>query len=150
VPPSSRARLDRHEDGGDKARRVVRVPKSQFVDVTEKISKQTTAEAFRQRFGTKKTKPRPELEAEEEDDLDSFFEELDRVRDGGENHILFSVFFFFYFFLRDLKGVIGWGLLKVFSKNRGWGLIGGGYKLESLIRSSLYQEARMKEGRGDP
>jgi len=97
VPPSSRARLDRDEDGGDKARRVVRVPKSQFVDVTEKISKQTTAEAFRQRFGARKAKPRPELEEEEEeeeeDDLDSFFEELDRVRDGGENHTLFFFFF---------------------------------------------------------
>ena len=80
------------------------VPKSQFVDVTEKISKQTTAEAFRQRFGTRKAKPRPELEVEEEeDDLDSFFEELDRARDGGENHIL-SFFFLFFVFLRDLKG----------------------------------------------
>jgi len=84
VPSSSRARRDRDEDGGDKTRRVVRVPKSQFVDVTEKISKQTTAEAFRQRFGTRKAKPRPELEEEEEeDDLDSFFEELDRARDGA-------------------------------------------------------------------
>jgi len=108
VPPSSRARLDRDEDGGDKARRVVRVPKSQFVDVTEKISKQTTAEAFRQRFGARKAKPRPELEEEEEeeeedDDLDSFFEELDRVRDGGENHTLF-----FFCFLERFERVIGW------------------------------------------
>lgn len=42
------------------------------------------------------------------------------------------------------------GVVEDFSKNRGWGLIGGGYKLESLgslIRSSLYQEAGMNEGR---
>lgn len=101
------------------------VPKSQFVDVTEKISKQTTAEAFRQRFGTRKAKPRPELEVdEEEDDLDSFFEELDRARDGGESHIL-SFFFSFLCFLERFEGGIigwsgGWGLLKIFLK------IGGG------------------------
>ncbi|KAG0641672.1 hypothetical protein HOY80DRAFT_1008334 [Tuber brumale] len=94
VPSSSRARRDNDKDGGGRTGRVVRVPKSQFVDVTEKISKQTAAEAFRQRFGTRKAKPRPELEAEEgEDDLDSFFEELDRARDGGESHIISPVVF---------------------------------------------------------
>lgn len=154
VPSSSRARRGRDEDGGDKTRRVVRVPKSQFVDVTEKISKQTTAEAFRQRFETRKAKPRPglEVEEEEEDDLDSFFEELDRARDEGESHIL-SFFFSFLCFERFEGGYWlewGMGVVEDFSKNRRWGLIGGGYKLESLgslIRSSLYQEAGMNEGR---
>ncbi|RPB00099.1 hypothetical protein L873DRAFT_1901585 [Choiromyces venosus 120613-1] len=86
VPSGSRVRRDhRDEDGGDKLRKVVRVPKSQFDDVTEKISKQTTAEAFRKRFATKKAKPRPELESEEGDDGDSFFEELDRIRAKTQN-----------------------------------------------------------------
>ncbi|PWW80433.1 hypothetical protein C7212DRAFT_342125 [Tuber magnatum] len=91
VPSSSRARRDSDKGGGDKTRRVVRVPKSQFVDVTERISKQTAAEAFRQRFGARKARSRPELEEEEAeaegeeegDDLDSFLEGLDRVRDGA-------------------------------------------------------------------
>ncbi|CUS11943.1 unnamed protein product [Tuber aestivum] len=84
VPSGSRARRDGDRDGGDKTRKVVRVPRSQFVDVTEKISKQTAAEAFRQRFGTRKAKSRPELEVEgdDDDDLDSFLEGLDRARDG--------------------------------------------------------------------
>ncbi|KAG0135133.1 hypothetical protein HOY82DRAFT_480128 [Tuber indicum] len=137
VPSSSRARRDKDKDGGDRTGRVVRVPKSQFVDVTEKISKQTAAEAFRQRFGTRKAKPRPELEAEEgEDDLDSFFEELDRARDEGESHILSPVFLPAPWG-RDLKEIIGWcggrGFIEGLSKNKGWGLIGGGYKLGSLI-----------------
>jgi hypothetical protein len=70
--------------------KLVKVDKREFIDVTEKIAKQNTVDAFRARFQSSKTKARAPRTVSagtsgrggEEDDLDAFLGEL--ALDDGE------------------------------------------------------------------
>lgn len=102
----------RHGEGARGKGRVFKVDRSQFEDVTEKISKQSTADAFRQRFAPRKAKPRrggagqvgiggvrgEYEETEGAEDVDSFLEELNLDGETEPFHPLSHLYLFWSLF----------------------------------------------------
>lgn len=84
--------------GGTKGK-VVKVDRKQFEDATTKMAKQSTADAFRRRFASRKAKSRGASGgtggADSGEDVDSFLEEL---KLDGETGLFICLIYFILFF----------------------------------------------------